>query len=118
MVRSQIAYFGGRGEVACLHALLLERLVNIRAEGREIVPARAPSVQALLTPYLPMRQVRDSLTARAKEFNILVDDIAITHLSFGTEARSSSALHPAVLPRYAAVCDSPTATLSCPGLEC
>ena len=23
--------------------------------------------------------------ARAKEFNILVDDIAITHLSFGTE---------------------------------
>ena len=33
-------------------------------------------------------QVRDSLTARAKEFNILVDDIAITHLSFGTEARA------------------------------
>ena len=30
-------------------------------------------------------QVRDSLTARAKEFNIMVDDIAITHLSFGTE---------------------------------
>ena len=33
-------------------------------------------------------QVRDSLMARAKEFNILVDDIAITHLSFGTEVRS------------------------------
>ena len=32
-------------------------------------------------------QVRDSLTARAKEFNILVDDIAITHLSFGTEVK-------------------------------
>ncbi len=31
--------------------------------------------------------MRESLTARAKEFNILVDDIAITHLSFGTEAR-------------------------------
>lgn len=30
-------------------------------------------------------QVRDSLTARAREFNIMVDDIAITHLSFGTE---------------------------------
>ena len=33
--------------------------------------------------------MRDSLTARAKEFNILVDDIAITHLSFGTEARAA-----------------------------
>ena len=30
-------------------------------------------------------QIRDSLTKRAKEFNILVDDVAITHLSFGTE---------------------------------
>lgn len=40
-------------------------------------------------------QVRDSLTARAKEFNILVDDIAITHLSFGTEARSAPARAPA-----------------------
>ena len=33
-----------------------------------------------------MLQVRESLTLRAKEFNILVDDVAITHLSFGTEA--------------------------------
>ena len=30
-------------------------------------------------------QVREVLTLRAKEFNILVDDVAITHLSFGTE---------------------------------
>lgn len=29
--------------------------------------------------------VRDSLMKRAAEFNILVDDVAITHLSFGTE---------------------------------
>jgi hypothetical protein len=34
--------------------------------------------------------VRDSLTNRAKEFNILVDDIAITHLSFGTEVMGSA----------------------------
>ena len=34
-------------------------------------------------------QVRESLTLRAKEFNILVDDVAITHLSFGTEVRQS-----------------------------
>lgn len=32
-----------------------------------------------------MVQIRDSLTKRAREFNILVDDVAITHLSFGTE---------------------------------
>jgi len=43
--------------------------------------------------------VRDSLTARAKEFNILVDDIAITHLSFGTEARAARLAAPlAVAP--------------------
>ena len=42
---------------------------------------------ALLSAIIPfaLMQVRDSLTARAKEFNIMVDDIAITHLSFGTE---------------------------------
>ena len=77
--------------------------------------------QALLTPYLPIRQVRDSLTARAKEFNILVDDIAITHLSFGTEARPSLALSPcclAVQEPHAAMLECLTATLSCPGLEC
>eukprot|EP00210_Caulerpa_lentillifera_P003674 g3507.t1 len=31
------------------------------------------------------KAIRESLTARAKEFNILLDDVAITHLSFGTE---------------------------------
>lgn len=30
-------------------------------------------------------QVRESLMQRATEFNILLDDVAITHLSFGTE---------------------------------
>jgi prohibitin 1 len=29
--------------------------------------------------------VRNELTKRAAEFNILIDDVAITHLSFGTE---------------------------------
>ncbi|WOG96398.1 hypothetical protein DCAR_0415733 [Daucus carota subsp. sativus] len=29
--------------------------------------------------------VRDSLTTRAKDFNILLDDVAITHLSYGNE---------------------------------
>ena len=38
-------------------------------------------------------QVRDSLTARAREFNIMVDDIAITHLSFGTEVGAACLIH-------------------------
>lgn len=29
--------------------------------------------------------VRDSLVRRAKDFNILLDDVAITHLSYGAE---------------------------------
>lgn len=29
--------------------------------------------------------VRDSLTTRAKDFNIVLDDVAITHLSYGNE---------------------------------
>jgi len=37
---------------------------------------------------LSQSQIRDSLTKRAREFNILVDDVAITHLSFGTEVRT------------------------------
>lgn len=31
------------------------------------------------------RAVRDSLTLRAADFGIVLEDIAITHLSFGTE---------------------------------
>ncbi len=34
-------------------------------------------------------QVRESLMVRAKEFNILMDDVAITHLSFGAEVRNA-----------------------------
>ena len=47
-------------------------------------------------------QVRESLTLRAKEFNILVDDVAITHLSFGTEVTNSS------------VCSSTSHDRACP----
>lgn len=31
--------------------------------------------------------VRNELNQRAAEFNILIDDVAITHLSFGAEVR-------------------------------
>lgn len=39
-------------------------------------------------------QIRDSLTKRAREFNILVDDVAITHLSFGAEVRAAGSAVP------------------------
>ncbi len=32
--------------------------------------------------------MREALTARAADFGIVLDDVAITHLSFGTEVRS------------------------------
>jgi prohibitin 1 len=56
--------------------------------GNEIVKAAVAQYNAeqLLTQRDRVsRSIRDSLTKRAREFNILVDDVAITHLSFGTE---------------------------------
>lgn len=56
--------------------------------GNEIVKAAVAQYNAeqLLTQRDRVsRAIRESLTKRAKEFNILVDDVAITHLSFGTE---------------------------------
>ncbi|DBB09494.1 hypothetical protein WJX82_000455 [Trebouxia sp. C0006] len=56
--------------------------------GNEIVKAAVAQYNAeqLLTQRDRVsRAIRDSLTKRAREFNILVDDVAITHLSFGTE---------------------------------
>jgi hypothetical protein len=35
-------------------------------------------------------QVRDALLARASDFGIVLEDVAITHLSFGTEVRPDS----------------------------
>ena len=48
---------------------------------------RSASVARLMPKSCDL-QVRENLMTRAKEFNILVDDIAITHLSFGTEVIS------------------------------
>lgn len=56
--------------------------------GNEIIKAVVAQYNAeqLLTQRDKVsRAVRESLTARAKEFNIVLDDVAITHLSFGTE---------------------------------
>lgn len=56
--------------------------------GNEVLKAVVAQYQAeqLLTQRDQVSAaVRDSLMKRATEFNILVDDVAITHLSFGTE---------------------------------
>ena len=63
--------------------------------ARSLHSARASSDRAgnerRGSPHLPRPQVsaavRNELTKRASEFNILIDDVAITHLSFGTEVR-------------------------------
>lgn len=56
--------------------------------GNEIVKAVVAQYNAeqLLTQRDKVsKAVRESLMQRATEFNILLDDVAITHLSFGTE---------------------------------
>jgi len=56
--------------------------------GNEVLKAVVAQYQAeqLLTQRAQVSAaVRNELTKRAAEFNILIDDVAITHLSFGTE---------------------------------
>ena len=56
--------------------------------GNEVLKAVVAQYQAeqLLTQRASVSAaVRSELTKRAAEFNILIDDVAITHLSFGTE---------------------------------
>lgn len=56
--------------------------------GNEIVKAvvaRYNAEQLLTQRDKVSKAVRESLMQRAKEFNILLDDVAITHLSFGSE---------------------------------
>jgi hypothetical protein len=53
------------------------------------VPSPVHSIARYRSSFASVRsmQVRESLVERAKEFNIMLDDVAITHLSFGTEVR-------------------------------
>lgn len=64
---------------------MLGLLVQLVVDSTCCCAALCPAVQV-------SRAVRDSLTVRAADFGIVLEDIAITHLSFGTEFTKVRAL--------------------------
>merc|ERR1719311_1775407 len=63
--------------------------ITLRVLSRPRVEKLPQIYQELSTDYdervLVSRNIRNTLTARAEEFNIILDDVAITHLTFGKE---------------------------------
>ncbi|GIL47197.1 hypothetical protein Vafri_4073 [Volvox africanus] len=60
-------------------------LPSIGNEVVKAVVAQYNAEQLITQRERVSRAVRESLTARAADFGIVLDDVAITHLSFGTE---------------------------------
>ncbi|GMH45350.1 hypothetical protein BSKO_13307 [Bryopsis sp. KO-2023] len=60
-------------------------LPSIGTEVVKAVVAQYNAEQIITQREKVSRAVRESLKARAKEFNIILEDVAITHLSFGSE---------------------------------
>jgi len=60
-------------------------LPSIGNEVLKAIVAQYNAAELLTMRDQVSHKVRDALTARASDFNILLDDVALTHLSFGDE---------------------------------
>jgi len=64
-------------------------LPSLGNECLKNVVAQYNAEQLLTEREKVSRQIREDLTMRAKEFNLLLDDVAITHLSYGKDFTTS-----------------------------
>lgn len=64
-------------------------LPSIANEVLKAIVAQYNAEQLLTQREAVSRQIRETLTARAKQFNIELDDVSMTHLTFGREYASA-----------------------------
>lgn len=64
-------------------------LPSVGNEVLKAVVAQYDASELITQRELVSKQIRERITKRAKEFNIILDDVAITHLSFSPEFTSA-----------------------------
>lgn len=64
-------------------------LPSIANEVLKAIVAQYNAEQLLTQREMISKQIRETLTARAKQFNIELDDVSMTHLTFGREYASA-----------------------------